>query len=160
MISLIEGHREILRLAEQAVRDVWSSVLGESPSDGVIRMEGVAEPQTFRGAYYTRSSLVSPPELQNRANVGQLNNSTAVRYRNEGLLFIQVFGSKAEPSGYMKIKDIASALRDRFTERSTPSGIYFKRVRVNDRLPKENQWLQVHMVAEWQFDEIRVKATG
>lgn len=161
MISLEEGERAILRMAEQAIRDVWPVVVGEPAGDGVIRMEGVEEPETFKGPYYTRSSTLCPEELQNRAGIGLIQDSTAVRYRYKGLLFIKVLGAKRATDSYRTIKDICGALRLKFVDRrDATTGIAFTRVTRNDKAPMDGQWYQVYMTAEWEFDEVLTVATG
>lgn len=160
MISLVNGHREILRMAEQACRDVWRAKFSEPPPEGALRQEGVAEPQTFKGDYFTRASIVTPEETQGRAGVGLIDDSTAVRYRYRGLLFVQVFGTKSKPGSYFAVKDFVEALKMKFIERrDATTGIAFLNVRMKDNLPKEAQWYQAQMVAEWEFDEVLTVAS-
>lgn len=163
MPSLEEGERAILRMAEQAIRDVWPVVVGEPAGEGVIRMEGVEEPETFKGPFYTRSSTLCPDDerCQDRKGLGLIEDSTARRYRYKGNLHIKVLGAKWAPNPYRKIKDICRAIENEFIERrDAETGIEFKRVSRNDHAPKDGQWYQVYMTAEWQFDVIRRVKTG
>jgi hypothetical protein len=158
MISWIDGQREILGLAQLALEQAWTDVLGIAPTPEQLRWEGVEEPALPAGGYYARTSIQTV--IQDRASIGTIEDATAIRYRNEGLLFIQVFAAKNQAGGYFNAKRLASALRSAFTDKSTATGIYFRNVRAKDNLPKEKQWLQAQMVAEWQFDELRTRVAG
>jgi|GEM_PF-6760010 len=156
MISLVDGQRAILRMAERAIREVWVVQLGGPPEDGALRMEGVEEPETFRGDFYTRSSIVLPDDehMQKLAGIGLIDDSTAARYRYIGNLHVQVFGKKSVAGSLFKAKDIADAIKKKFVgRRDRETGIEFMAVRLKNE-STEKQWYHVRTVADFQFDEV------
>jgi hypothetical protein len=91
---------------------------------------------------------------QTRANVGQLNDSGAARYRTRGLVMIECFGSKLASGSFDSIRSLASSLRMFFLEYSSPNRVIMRNPKIDEFYYMDLQWYRIQMICEFEFDEI------
>lgn len=146
----LTARNEIFARHEAAWTSAWTAVFGATPL-GELRFAGL-ETSALPSEFWARASVQTV--IQELANVGQIDNSGARRYRSEGLTFLQVFAPKSHPSPLARAIELAYNARLMFLEHRTPGGVWFRNVRVDDGLPTDERWIQTQMVAEWQSDQI------
>lgn len=74
------------------------------------------------------------------------------RFERTGLLIVQIFTPSGE--GLSSADDLAKVISDAFEGQTSPRGVWFKNVRVNEVGPSGN-WYQVNVVVEFQYDEVK-----
>jgi hypothetical protein len=73
------------------------------------------------------------------------------KYERGGLLTVQAF---AIPGGGLSSgPDIVKIMEDALRSGSTPSGVWFRKVRVNE-MGRDGRWFATNVVAEFVYDEI------
>lgn len=80
------------------------------------------------------------------------DDTTGRRYERYGLLLVQVFVPTGE--GLPRALNLAKIITDAFEGATTPSGVWFRNVRVNEVGP-DGSWYQVNVIAEFTYDEIK-----
>lgn len=84
-----------------------------------------------------------------QATLSDANN--AMRYRNLGLLFVQIFTPLGD--GQKLSDQLAGIVKAAFQRGQTPGGCWFRNVRVNEIGPS-GAWYQLNVVAEFEYDEV------
>lgn len=74
------------------------------------------------------------------------------RYREDGLIYCQVFSPRADRTGYAKMRQLSMLLRTRLRKRI--DCISFNNVRIVDA-PSEDSFLRQNVIAEYWFDELQ-----
>lgn len=87
--------------------------------------------------------------------VGFVNcySQSQTRYMNSGFIFIQLFGAVSESKSDLKVKQIASLLKNEFKRKATDSKIVFRNSRINP-LDAEDLFFRYNVVFEYQYDEL------
>ncbi|UOF80375.1 tail terminator protein [Caudoviricetes sp.] len=150
MISYLAGYDEIMSHAKTAYETAVTAVLGSIPDNGP-RFENVERPNKPGNTYWARISAETAN--QDRLIVGQIDNTGKSRYRNRGFLLIEVFGPKTEIGVVGKVREICSRMRDLTVSATTPNGVYFEGVRVEDSQKTNIEFVSLALWAEWTFDE-------
>lgn len=73
------------------------------------------------------------------------------RYSRDGLLTVQTYSVPG--GGLSSGPDIVKIVEDALRSASTPSGVWFRKVRVNE-MGRDGRWYAVNVVAEFVYDEI------
>jgi len=82
-----------------------------------------------------------------------LSNADGVRrWRRQGFLTIQVFVPSAQ--GLPPALALAKIAADAYEGSSTPSGVWFRNVRLNEVGP-DGDWFQVNVIADFEYDEVK-----
>ncbi|QZA70456.1 tail terminator [Erwinia phage AH03] len=76
--------------------------------------------------------------------------NSQVRYENNGIIFIQLFGSISENSD-VKIQKLSEALKNNFKRRCTDNKVIFRNSRINP-LDPEDLFYRYNVVFEYQYD--------
>lgn len=80
------------------------------------------------------------------------NHDSVRRYRRTGNVFVQVFTPTGE--GLSRNYDLCKIVADALEGQSTPRGVWFRNVRLNEIGPTD-AWFQVNVEAEFEYDEIK-----
>lgn len=78
--------------------------------------------------------------------------SSKIRYTRTGLFFGQLFMPTGE--GLPELYDLAKLIADAYEGKSTPNGVWFRNVRVNEVGP-DGSWYQINVIAEFTYDEVK-----
>lgn len=123
-----------------------SSIVGYVPK---VFWQGITEPDPpDSDAFWARFSIQTVFEEQSGLSGGDLSR----RYTTSGLIFIQIFCPKSESRGFEFGQQLASVGRASFRGRSTPGGVWFRNVRINELNP-EQLCYRFNVVSEFEFDE-------
>jgi hypothetical protein len=161
MTTRLEAKEEIHTLARRLIDEATAEVLMTALPDSRKFRDGVEEAEIPVGGYYTITTAQTL--LQPRAGVGSIRDATAATYEAKGQVLIKVCGAKSEGDAYYNIDCIAERLQDLFNERrsdSATSSLLFTNARVKDDERQSGQWYQIYMVAEWECEGVRTRATG
>ena len=74
------------------------------------------------------------------------------RWNRTGFLTVQVFVPIGE--GLSGAHNLAKIIADAFEGASTPNGVWFRNVRVNEVGP-DGDWYQVNVVVDFEYDEVK-----
>lgn len=150
MIGYDAARNELFEKLTSAWQSASRDVLGDSAE---LRYQGREEPDLpDAGAFWGRAGMMTV--IQNQANVGQLNDGSARRYRTIGQTYVQVFAPKSVSGSFAKACSIASRIRNQFASSATQGRIIFRNGRIDDNPKTNDQWLMVTFWSEYQFDEI------
>lgn len=91
-----------------------------------------------------------------RHNAGNLVSLTGglstQRYVREGTLFVQIFVPSGE--SLSEAYSLAELVSTAYEGETTPNGVWFKNVRVNEVGP-DGHWFQVNLLIDFTYDEIK-----
>lgn len=73
------------------------------------------------------------------------------RFNKEGNLIIQVFTPLNK--GVISAYDAAEIVVKAYEGKSTPSGVWFRNVRINE-VPSEGSWEQINVIVDFIYDQI------
>lgn len=108
--------------------------------------------------------VVYPKPINPSVHWGQMSLQTVIagqaafgangckKYREEGLVFVQLFGPKSEVEAGEQQDRFAHIARAAFRGRSLPGKIWFRNARIND-LDPEDEMLRLNVVAEYEYNE-------
>lgn len=74
------------------------------------------------------------------------------RYVRGGLALVQIFAETGK--GLSQADELAKVAADAFEGKSTPGGVWFRRVRMREVGP-DRAWYQVNVTAEFVYDEAK-----
>lgn len=121
-----------------------SAVVGYVPE---IRVEGVELPdEPDYSKFWCRFST-----QEVRSNQTTLKGDEKIRYRNYGLVFIQIFCPKSGVTSARDGRDLSDIGKKSYQGHSTSGKIWFRNTRVNGLTP-ENLWYRINVISEYQYD--------
>jgi hypothetical protein len=75
-------------------------------------------------------------------------------FDREGIVTVQVFTPQKSDQGGTVLEALGAIARDAFEGRSTPSGVWFRDVRLQEVGPDE-PWWQLNVTAKFNYDELK-----
>lgn len=129
---------------------VWqagtTAIVGYVPE---VRWQGVENGQApGYDKFWVRVSQQTVLEQQSTLR----NPTCGQRFRTDGLLFIQLFCPKSDPSAMEFGRKLATLARNAFRGYTTASGVWFRNPRVSE-LESEERWVRLNVTVNYQYDE-------
>lgn len=112
----------------------------------ILRFYGT-EDSSIPTTYFVR--FMMQPVRNSQSSFRQTDGK---RFRENGLISLQVFAPRKVKTSYAKMRLLSALLQKRF--RSAIDCISFNNVRINDAAPEDSFWRQ-NVIAEYWFDEIQ-----
>lgn len=75
------------------------------------------------------------------------------RFRNNGLVFVQVYGPMALATANAKCRTISELVLNSMRGKETSNGVIFRNVRINE-LATDGKSYRYNVIAEYEYDEI------
>ena len=88
-----------------------------------------------------------------REGQSTLQDDGSKRYTSDGLLFVQIFAPLRDGKAGWRLQRLAMLARDCFRGQSTPGGVWFRNMRIQELKPDAKSY-QIKVVTEYQYDEI------
>lgn len=150
MIEFDEVADEINALFLEAWTQGSPAIVGSVPE---IRWQGVQErdiPEPSK--FWCRVSRQTVTEEQATLSTCE-GRPGQKKYTASGLVFVQIFCPKSNQQAFELGQKLAKVARNAFRGKSTPGGIWFRNVRINELSPEE-LYERLNVVAEFEYDEL------
>lgn len=96
-------------------------------------------------------SIAHNPPAGGQRTLGETGNR---RFARAGILTVQVFSPMSVNNSITVAEDLAVIARDAYEGRSSPSGVWFRNVGIQEVGPMD-PWFQLNVTAEFSYDEIK-----
>lgn len=119
-----------------------------------VRYKGVEE-AALPGAleFFVRASTQLADTQQSGFAVAE-HTVKGVRHTSYGIVMIQIFAPMKDATAYAKGELLASLAQCIFMSAETPSGVWFRRPRINE-LEDDGTWYRWNVLADFQFDQAK-----
>lgn len=146
-----QARREVFALFA-ATFDAGAVPIVGSPVE--VRYQGVEEPAS-PGAleYFVRASTQLADTAQSGFAVAA-HAVKGVRFTTDGVAIFQVFAPMKSRGAYAKGELLASLVQRIFMGAETPSGVWFRRPRINE-LENDGTWYRWNVLTDFQFDQAK-----
>jgi hypothetical protein len=114
-----------------------------------VRWQGKAEGDPPR-SYFARVSMVQASTRQ--ASFAEADGASKTKYDNRGHIIVQVFAPMNAEDAFYNGGLLAEKARDIFRRVETPSGMWFRNMRVNE-LPNDGEFFRWNVIIEYEFVE-------
>ncbi|QBZ71726.1 minor tail protein [Pseudomonas phage KP1] len=150
MIEFDEVDDEINTLFKTAWDLNSSAVAGYIPE---VRWQGLETTELPDGSkFWCRVSKQTLEEEQ--ATLSNCEGAPGKKkYTADGLIFVQLFCPKSNSRSFQLGQKLAKIARNAFRGKSTPGGVWFRNVRINE-LDPENLYHRFNVIAEFEYDEL------
>lgn len=147
------ARKEIFALIKAAWDDKAPAIVGAATAPE-IRYQGV-EKGALPGAdkYWMRAGTQMVETGQSSFAVTE-HTARGVRYTTDGIVILQLFAPMSAVDGYAKGELLAYAAQCMFMAANTPSGVWFRRPRINE-LDNDGTFYRWNVFADYQFDQAK-----
>jgi hypothetical protein len=114
-----------------------------------VRWQGKAEGEPPR-SYFARVSMVQASTRQ--ASFAETDAASKTKYDNQGHIIVQVFAPMNAEDAFYNGGLLAAKARDIFRRVETPSGMWFRNMRVNE-LSNDGEYFRWNVIIEYWFVE-------
>lgn len=80
------------------------------------------------------------------------NHDGIRKFKKLGIITVQIFASISLQGGAGPCVTLAETVKGAFEGKATPSGVWFRNVRVNE-IGVRNAWFQCNVIAEFEYEE-------
>lgn len=145
------ARREVFALFAAGFAAEAATIVGSAVD---VRYQGVEDP-TPPGAleYFVRASTQLADTGQSGFVVAE-HAAKGVRFTTDGVAIFQVFAPMKSPGAYAKGELLASLVQRIFMSAETPSGVWFRRPRINE-LENDGTWYRWNVLTDFQFDQAK-----
>lgn len=145
------ARREVFALFAAGFAAEAATIVGSAVD---VRYQGVEEPMS-PGAleYFVRASTQLADTGQSGFVVAE-HAAKGVRFTTDGVAIFQVFAPMKSPGAYAKGELLASLVQRIFMSAETPSGVWFRRPRINE-LENDGTWYRWNVLTDFQFDQAK-----
>lgn len=151
MTSFVQGQDDIREFIYSRWVDRTPEIFGEVPE---MRFQGVElnDPPAVP-TFWGRLSVMSLTDQQATLSTRSVVSYTR-RYRDNGLVVVQLFGPRTGEKAQEKLLLLAQIVQNRLRGGKTESGIWFRNARIDPNLAHENLFQRVNVICDYERDEI------
>lgn len=149
MITQIEAIEKIKQYAAKVFKEVSFDVVDQLIE---LRFAGVeSEESNSVNKFYGRVAIAIP--IQKQANLGEVTNVNKRRYRNQGILNIDLYCPKSATNSYEIGRSVCSKMRYHYANR-TIDDITYENPRVDDSYRTDKAQYVLSFYVDFLFDEV------
>lgn len=147
MITQSEARDEIFAIFTNAWSAGSAAVTTYIPKIEYQGLQSRNTPDTAK--HWCRISIQTVSE--NQASFAR--NAGEKKFTAFGLVYVQIFSPHSENNGFQKGLLLGQVAKNAFRGESTPGGVWFRNVRINELSP-EDSFHRLNVVAEYEHDEL------